>query len=402
MISFSIDRVASWSGCLVAATVLAGCIARLESPDGDDIRPPVPIPRIIEEQIDGVYIVDEGGSLIGDTVVMQLSDGRLTLYANTDAIVGELTLQRVTPWTDFEGKITTVRSGRHVRARLSVVIDTSAGSSVRMSGSIDGEWSLALRRVRAFDAPPFYVIAHRGGGRNSDRLLRSENSIEMVKYAGVLGANAIEIDVKRTRDNQLIVFHDETFSPRTVQGSVLLGPVSAFSLHDIQRYGRLHYGERIPTLDELLRAVINETRLALVWLDVKDADATDAILAAQRRALDHASGSGRNVRILFGIPTADVLAAYQRSALSGSMPVLCELSPETVRGLPTCEVWAPRWTVDINNSEIDAMHARGIDVVTWTIDVREYMLQILTDKRIDGILTNYPSLLCGMYYSLPR
>lgn len=401
MTSFSIERTATWCGCLGAGLIMAGCIAQLASPGGADVPEPCdtcpqPLPLI-----DGVYAVEEGGSLIGDTSVVQLRDGRLTLHANSDVIVGELTLQRTTPSTDFEGASTTVRSGRHARARLSVV-DAGAGVPVRISGSLDGEWSLVLRRMRAIEAPPFYIIAHRGGGRNSDRLRRSENSIEMVKYASVLGANAVEIDVKRTRDDQLIVFHDETFSPRTVQGSVLLGPVRAFTLHEIQRYGRLHYGERIPTLDELLRAVVDETPLELVWLDVKDAEATDAILAAQQRALDHARSIGREVRILFGIPSDEVLGAYRRSALRDATPVLCELSPETVRTLPSCEVWAPRWTVEFSDDQIDAMHATGIDVVTWTIDVREYMLQYLTDRKVDGILTNYPSLLCGMYYSMAR
>jgi glycerophosphoryl diester phosphodiesterase len=269
-----------------------------------------------------------------------------------------------------------------------------------VSGWFADDRALSLQRVRPLATEPFYIIAHRGGGRNSDRLLRSENSVEMVRYAEVLGANAVEIDIKRTRDDHLIVFHDETFSPRTVQGSFLLGDVNEFSLHDIQRYGRLVHGERIPTLDEMLTAIIDSTSLELVWLDVKDAEATDAIIAAQERAIGRAQQKGRRIELVFGIPTEDVLRAYYASPRANRAPVLLELDAAHIENLPSCSIWAPRWTNGISQGQVDEMHARGIKVVTWTLDVREYMQQFVRDVRLDGILTNYPSLLCGMYYLL--
>ena len=47
---------------------------------------------------------------------------------------------------------------------------------------------------------------------------------------------------------ELILFHDDSFSPRTVQGAYLLGKVENYDLEQITSLGKLIYGERIPTL----------------------------------------------------------------------------------------------------------------------------------------------------------
>ena len=50
-------------------------------------------------------------------------------------------------------------------------------------------------------AKPFWIFAHRGGGRTADYLPASENTLEIINLAGRLGANAIEIDVKMSKDH---------------------------------------------------------------------------------------------------------------------------------------------------------------------------------------------------------
>ncbi|MCK7516839.1 MAG: hypothetical protein MZV64_03520 [Ignavibacteriales bacterium] len=105
----------------------------------------------------------------------------------------------------------------------------------------------------------------------------------MIIHSPIMGATGIEIDVKRTRDGQLIVFHDDTFSPRTVKGAYLLGSVEDYDLNQIKAFGQLINGETIPTLSEALRAVIDRTKLSLVWLDLKDASNVDETIRIQKR-----------------------------------------------------------------------------------------------------------------------
>jgi glycerophosphoryl diester phosphodiesterase len=357
----------------------AESLARVESPERDSIA--------------GVYAVSAGSEQFGNTVVLRWSDDTLCLLATNEviyaAMIGGIDTSQ---GFYFAGYYRTVRSGTTGRLRFS---GPREGALRFFSGAYGTATTLALSRVRPLHAQqePFYVIAHRGGGRNSDRLMRSENSLAMVQHAATLGANAVEIDVARTRDNQLIVFHDKTFSPRTVQGTYLLGPVTAFTLSDIRNYGRLKYGEPIPTLEEMLNFIIDSTEILLVWLDVKEASVMDLALREQGRAIRR----GRTMSILIGIPTVEVFHAYMSSAVRDKAPVLCELDRSYVVRLgAACKIWAPRWT---NGDEV-RQRDDGRKVVTWTLDVRDYMEQFLA-RDLDGILTNYPSLLAGMYYSRP-
>ena len=98
------------------------------------------------------------------------------------------------------------------------------------------------------------VVAHRGCWRNAP-----ENSILAVKTAIEAGIDIVEIDVKKTTDNQLIVMHDQTLN-RTTNGK---GKVSEVTMDYIKTLtlkspigGYTHY--KIPTLKEMMAFVANK------------------------------------------------------------------------------------------------------------------------------------------------
>jgi len=360
--------------------------------------------------MNGVYAVDIGKDLLGEEVVGIWNDRRWCLYAKNDVLFSECAGGPIGDLIEIIGYIRIVRTGSGVNLNLTIssgegateLIQGIAPEQIILRGEASDGTQVVLKKVRPINnnsPAAFYVIAHRGGGRNSERLGRSENSIEMIRYAEILGANGVEIDVKCTRDGHLIVFHDNTFSPRTVKGTYLLGKVENFDLEQIKIFGQLIYGESIPTLEEALNAIIDETKLSLIWIDLKDPEIVDAIILAQQSAINYASSVGRNIKILLGIPTEEILNAYNSSVYKNTTPTLVELDANTARSLQTCGAWAPRWTNGIPSQEIiDDMHSRNILVFTWTLDVQDYINDFL-EAKIDGILSNYPSLVAGMYYS---
>jgi hypothetical protein len=66
----------------------------------------------------------------------------------------------------------------------------------------------------------------RGGDWRND----PENSLQSLKRAAVLGVDIVEMDLKRTKDGQLVLMHDKTLD-RTTTGS---GPVSDHTLGELQ------------------------------------------------------------------------------------------------------------------------------------------------------------------------
>ncbi len=95
-----------------------------------------------------------------------------------------------------------------------------------------------------------FVIAHRADWRNAP-----ENSIEAIESAIAMGVDMIEIDVRKTKDNQLVIIHDKTLD-RTTDGS---GYISDWTLDSLKTLhlrngqGRVT-GFTIPTLKEALMA----------------------------------------------------------------------------------------------------------------------------------------------------
>jgi glycerophosphoryl diester phosphodiesterase len=101
------------------------------------------------------------------------------------------------------------------------------------------------------------IIGHRGGLG-----LFHQNTLSSIKAAMALGCDAIEIDIRRTRDGQLVLMHDRT-TWRVARKNVSLHETSSEELRTIQ----LKNGEHIPSLEEVFMLVGNKVPL---MLDIKD------------------------------------------------------------------------------------------------------------------------------------
>ncbi|MCF7824066.1 MAG: hypothetical protein K9N35_07825 [Candidatus Marinimicrobia bacterium] len=97
---------------------------------------------------------------------------------------------------------------------------------------------------------PFLLFAHRGA-----QLKEPENTIPAFKQAIADGCNAIELDVYRTKDGHLIVFHDNSLE--RITGAV--GRVAEKTLTELQSLNAANHWsgrtERIPTLKAVVDAV---------------------------------------------------------------------------------------------------------------------------------------------------
>lgn len=112
------------------------------------------------------------------------------------------------------------------------------------------------------------IIAHRGAAAEAP-----ENSIEALDLGMSLGADAIELDVQRTADGALLVFHDPTLD-RTTDGS---GRIDRLTRRDLETV-RLPNGATVPELEEVLRRYQGVE----VTVDVKDPDAAGDVVALIR------------------------------------------------------------------------------------------------------------------------
>jgi glycerophosphoryl diester phosphodiesterase len=406
---------------LALATLAGGCVQELvpitPEPRYDEILAgTTPVSDSAKRHLEGVYEVLEGKERFGDAVVLKYSGDILSVFSERNVAfmimrggVRDSGLVFTGSWR-FAQSETTGRielsiapddGGRELASGLGgarpapVLRGASGGPNARsvLNTGLVLRWVRPVRRrIRGF-----WNIAHRGGGRNSDRHPYSENSIPMLVYAPHLGANGVEIDVRMTKDRVPVLFHDEELSTRLVQGSYLTGPITNYTLDELTAFARLRNGELIPTLADALDTIVRATDLTLVWLDVKDASSVPRVLDLAREYEGVARAQGRELEILLGIPDESILEAYLAADTTG-VGAISELGLDETRRAGA-EVWAPRWTLGTLDSEVDAMHAENRRAFVWTLDVPLFITTFLRDGDFDGILTNYPTLVAYHAYS---
>jgi glycerophosphoryl diester phosphodiesterase len=125
---------------------------------------------------------------------------------------------------------------------------------------------VAVALVAADPAHTTRVVAHRG-------LLKHAPENTLANFDACLDLRLdIELDVRRTRDGQLVVIHDDTVD-RTTSGK---GKVNALSLRELQAldaggwFDPAFAGERVPTLDAVFARVAARKSGALLAVDLKD------------------------------------------------------------------------------------------------------------------------------------
>lgn len=97
------------------------------------------------------------------------------------------------------------------------------------------------------------VIGHRGA-----KALAPENTLAGIRAASQCGADAVEVDVRLTKDGALVLMHDDTVD-RTTSGK---GRVEDLSLNEIKEIDA--DGEKVPTLEEALDLVQKLDLLAVI------------------------------------------------------------------------------------------------------------------------------------------
>jgi glycerophosphoryl diester phosphodiesterase len=221
----------------------------------------------------------------------------------------------------------------------------------------------------------------------------------MIRYAERLGATGVEIDVHLTKDQVPILYHDNNINLRLTQNSGLVGPVEDYTYAQLQTFVRLINGERIPTLSEALDAVVYETSLHTVWLDMKAVQLSmPAIRSIQMEYLDKATAAGRTVDILIGLPTQDKFDEFKTLPDYMQAPSLCELSAEQA-GEVNAEVWAPRFTEGTQNGLVEEIHGEGRRAFVWTLDEPNFIQDFIANGNFDGILSNYSEIVSYYYYT---
>lgn len=244
------------------------------------------------------------------------------------------------------------------------------------------------------------VIAHRGAS-----FLEPENTIRAIEKAIKIGADFVEVDVRMSKDNKLVIMHDLDVD-RTTDGK---GLVKDYTVQELKNFdasyqnskfwSREHEmfeasqsidcdsreneifagnGKTIPTLDEVISCV--KDRVGLV-IEIKE--------------------PGTEVKILEKIDEHNLENVILTSFYHKSIKNAKKMNPSVGAGIiftgrpvnviqmasnAGANVIFPGYKY-LDEDLIKQAHRNGISVYPWTVDDEE-IFEKLVEMGVDGIVTN--------------
>jgi glycerophosphoryl diester phosphodiesterase len=219
------------------------------------------------------------------------------------------------------------------------------------------------------------AVAHRG-----DPYRFRENTLDSLRAALELGADAVEIDVRLTRDGVPVLLHDETLK-RLWE---LDRPILSLSAEEVRG---LTEGA-VPTLAEALAATDGHR----VMLDLPG---TPDVRAA-RKVVDVVRESGAEERVYYCAGARAMLAvrAADRSAeIALTWTTLAPPRPALL------EAVRPRWLNYrwslVDRALAERVHRDGYLLSVWTPDTRRSMRRLI-EAGVDSITTNRVDVLARL------
>jgi glycerophosphoryl diester phosphodiesterase len=220
------------------------------------------------------------------------------------------------------------------------------------------------------------IIAHRGYW---DCEGSAQNSIASLQKAQELRIYGAEFDVWMTSDGTLVVYHDDT-----VEG-MRIDDTPYEKLKDI----RLKNGEKIPLLEEYLRAGKKDRKTKLI-LEIKPHNAKekeDRATAAIVKMVKKAGVKKQTEYISFSLNVCKELVRLAPKAkiayLSGN------LAPKELNALQIQGIDYKLSVLKKNRHWIEEAHRLNMTVNVWTVNNEADMREMI-DAQVDYITTDQP------------
>jgi len=225
----------------------------------------------------------------------------------------------------------------------------------------------------------FLKVGHRGA-----RAYEPENTIRSFARAIKMGVNAVELDVRATKDKKLIVMHDEKLERLT--GAP--GKVSDYTLRQIKKLKILGKGE-IPTLGEALDFI--DKKVQKILIEIKEPGTERKVLAqVKRRKLGE-----RVIIVSFHENALRVVRELNKKIETGLIYVK---HPNPIKSASQLKVnyLIPLYRFT-HTANVERAHKAGLKVIVWTVNTRTEAKQMIK-KGVDGIATDKPDIFKGLKF----
>ena len=267
--------------------------------------------------------------------------------------------------------------------------------------------STSAPQYAVFDTRQFEVIAHQGGGGVSP-----PNTLTAMRAALAAGADVLEMDIRLSRDGQIVVIHDQTLDRTTsCKGKVrdrtlaeLRGCDKGFHFKSGKAFPFRNLGIEIPTLKDVFRSFPGQRMI----IEIKHAEPSLVpefcqmirsfdmqehlvIGSFRQKPIDDFRKTCPEVATSATLKEATLFVLTDKMGLSGiispvytALQILPLLKISSMPFLPEFNIVTP--------SLVEQAHAKGIVVQVWTVNEARQMKSLFA-MGVDGIMTDYPARL---------
>lgn len=234
------------------------------------------------------------------------------------------------------------------------------------------------------------IFAHRGASA-----FAPENTLPAFELAYAQGADGIELDVKLTKDGEVVVLHDQTVD-RTTDGT---GDLRGITLAELKKFdaGGKFKPEFINTWIPSLAEVFERLGQKLL-INVELTNYATPGDALPEKVAEIVHRYHLEERVIFSSFNPLTLRRARKAIPEIPQGILAlegirgAISRSCLNGLFPHEALHPYFT-DVDTRMVQSHHQRGLRIHAWTVNQAEDINKLFR-LGIDGVITDNPTLAC--------
>lgn len=234
------------------------------------------------------------------------------------------------------------------------------------------------------------IIAHRGYSEKAP-----ENSISAFKEAFKVNSDGIELDIHLTKDNKIVVMHDEN-TKRTSNRELLISESSLRELKqlDIGSWkGDKWSGEQIPELSEVFDIVPDGKEMVIELKSNLEIVPTliEYINRCNKKEseITFITSNDSIYEMKKAFPNIKALPLYGENEICGEYENIDEIIQKTIdNNCDGLDLAYPH----LSNAIVKKIKDANLELYVWTVDDVE-LAKKMKSMGVDGLTTNIPELM---------
>ena len=238
------------------------------------------------------------------------------------------------------------------------------------------------------------VEAHRGASG-----YEHQNTMKAFDKAVELKADAIELDIRKTKDGKIVVVHDPTFHGVSINKMTyeeLLNETTENEIPMVQEenyHFDMHF--TMPLLEDVL---VKYKGKILLDIEIKEEGYEEEIV---NLILSHLSVDEFQIRSFSELvikrvkeinkDISAILLIGAEKPKYGIFSRFGEIFPNAKIRRSNCDAVSPHYRLVILGF-VKRMHKRNKVVYVWTVNDAKIMNKMVYKAKVDGLVTNYPDL----------